>query len=348
MTAIEQPRLPEQQRILANSMLYRLGGKATLDYAIVGNARLSEYADFDETNFADLKARFADNPHVALASARESLMAIGTDTRLTEGQRSSRLDRYMDAYFDLTLMLDHEIYPDTQPGRPMGGMLNYIPDGFVDMGRSPSSREEIRVDKEDWLNKNREELKRIFSLEQDPDYGRLSPAEKEQHIAERLAWRVHNSIRYNRERAAGYKAHGAVDLQPLMFGVCRHQALAFQVLAQTVGLESRIMKCDVAYGSGEKGPHVANAVRIGHDWVLYDVTAPRKGYQNDQPYWKADIMRIPPPDYWRDKEVFDNGADGKRHRKYVLSNGNSWRVARHKQPSQPPRIHRPTHLPYNR
>jgi len=54
--------------------------------------------------------------------------------------------------------------------------------------------------------------------------------------------------------------------------VCRHQALYVQVLLQSLGLTSQLLKCNLDGYS-----HVANLLRIDNKWHVLDVTNPEKG-----------------------------------------------------------------------
>jgi|GEM_PF-4390048 len=122
--------------------------------------------------------------------------------------RSSRLDRYLDAYCSLTVKLDHIAFPPTKPGEIQSGVPEYVPDGFNDLGHerpwndSPREREMLHVDKTALLKKYRGTLKELFSR----DYSGMSPARKEGLMAEFLAHEVYFSLRseqYNMGKQQG-------------------------------------------------------------------------------------------------------------------------------------------------
>lgn len=321
MKSPEEVRFPEQQRVLANSMLRHLGAKATLDYIHMPGQRYPMHAQFDERDFEHLRDRFVRQPQQTLAKARESLMAINTDNRLSENQRSSRLDRYMQAYFNLVLTLDHAVFPNTPLGRCIQGSLHYIPDGYIDMGRNPGAREQISIDKAKIFDKHYYELKELLSV----DFSNMDVASQEACLADNLSYLVANKMRYNKKVVQ--RMNGIVPLHSMNEGVCRHQALEFQVLAQAIGLQSRIMKCQATFDDQGPGGHAVNVVRTGDRWTLYDISVPEKGYRGKSAYWDAGIMDVPDPRYWRDGETFEKEASqGSHYRKYVVDDSNYWRI----------------------
>lgn len=323
MKSPEAVKFPEQQRVLANSMLHHLGARATLDYIHMPGQRYPMHAQFDEKDFVHLRDRFTRQPQQTLASARESLIAINTDNRLSENQRSRRLDRYMEAYCNLVLTLDHTVFPDTLPGRRNQGSLHYIPDGYIDMGRSPGAREQISVDKAKIFEKHYHELKELLSN----DYSSMDAAAQESLLADSLSYLVTNKMRYNEKSVQRMK--GIVPLHSMNEGVCRHQALEFQVLAQAIGLQSRIIKCHAKFDDGDPGSHAINVVQTGDRWQLYDISVPEKGYRGHSAYWRAGIMEVPDPTYWRDGETFEKKASQESHyRKYVVDDSNYWRIVK--------------------
>lgn len=267
--------LSVQENTLATAMLHKMGN-ATVRYALRNGNRYLDHQPVSEQGFSQLVTEFHRDPKDSLAWARESLMAISQDDRLTEKQKSDRLDRYLDAYTELTLKLDHEAFPPSDTIQT--GVPDYIPDGFVDMGGKDSmdhtarTREMVKVDKGAVLEKYKPLLKDVFSH----DYEGQSSTQKKKAMVAKLYWGVYREINYNKDHAE--KMRGVVNLGSVSEGVCRHIALTFQVLAQAAGLTSKLLKCDMVLDQGRgnviAGRHAANVVRINHEWYLVDPTNP--------------------------------------------------------------------------
>jgi hypothetical protein len=309
MTTAVQEQLSVQERALAYAMLHRIGD-ATIRFAMDGSGERRHTLSFTGNDYDNLKNVFAANPTTALAWARRSLVAISTDTRLSEADRSSRLDRYLDAYTDLTLRLEHNAFPASPTVRR--GLPHYIPDGYVDLGKYESlqaargSREQIWVDKRTIFEKYKPTLKKIFSH----DYSGMSLSDSKLHMASTLALAVYTELPYSQAARAGddYIGDQRVRLSELTEGVCRHQALVFQVLGQAVGLAMRVAKGELSYtdnrGIRHTSRHTTNLLQINGQWSLYDATNPDFFQKpNGVREWRPGRHAIdgpPPPDGQKD------------------------------------------------
>lgn len=281
ISGLQEAPLTVQENALAYSMLHSLGN-VTVNFAMAepGADRLHRIGMLSAGDLGRLTASFAADPKERLAWARESLFAINQDTRLSDHDRGRRLDRYLDAYSDLTVKLDRAAFPPTPLGVVNEGIPDYIPDGFIDMGRERSrdaahrDREQIGVDKHEILTKYRPLLREIFAT----DYSGMSPGEKKLRMAKRIGVGIWEDMTDHDKVAALAPGEslpspdlggGKVRLSQLPEGVCRHKALVFQVLAQAVGIKSAVIKARL---NGQR--HAANMIRVDKKWYIYDVSQP--------------------------------------------------------------------------
>lgn len=266
-----QEVLTRQESTIGHAMLRQMGD-ATIQFALNQSGdRVHSLPAFTDTDFQDLTAEFAQRPKETLAWARESLFAIHTDDRMTPAEKEKRLDRYVDSYIDLTLKLDHAVYPNDSTVKV--GIPDYIPDGFIDMGKYESKdpaerkREQIWIDKAAILERYKSTLTDIFST----DTTGFSSEKKQLMMASKLAKQLYFDmpVADTGRDGSDYLGGDKVKLSELSEGVCRHRALAFQVLGQAVGLNIKTAK---GYVGGER--HVANMLEVDGDWYIYDATKP--------------------------------------------------------------------------
>lgn len=317
-------RLSLQESTLASAMLHKLGD-ATIRYTLQGGDRIHTAPRVDREDLSQLTEEFARDPKESLAWVRESLIAISEDNRLSEPEKSSRLDRYLDAYADLTLKLDHEAFPPSESIQV--GIPEYIPDGFVDMGGEASthigkrSREMIKVDKAAIFDRYKPLLKNMFSR----NYEGLSSDQKKRAMFTELNWGVFNEIPYN----ADHGMKGVINLGEVSEGQCRHIALTFQVLAQAVGLTSRLLKCNSFIedeeGKLQGGRHAANMVRVNSKWFILDPTNPDYERKNGSFEGKLGIVPIDRPPQKGESRSYEHTMhySGKR-RRYITHNDAYW------------------------
>ena len=289
MPDVLQPyELSLQQRVLAWGMLRQVGNAATsfiLDQNGIRRHQIPRLTAFDMER---LEASFAIDPKESMAMARESLFAIYEDSRLDAPTRTDRLERYYDAYTELIIHLDHATFPPTPEGHVSVGLPVYIPDGFVDMGGDSSlvpdwrDREQIVVDKLGLLKKYKQFLIDVFST----DYESHTLSYKKRHIVSRIALEVYRSLPY--DHSDKYLGGGQVALSTLNEGVCRHQALVFEVLCQAAGIKSQILKTQM-----DGSRHAANAVRVDGVWYIVDATNPDYVLTSDGQYhWRPGAYAI--------------------------------------------------------
>jgi hypothetical protein len=273
--------------VLANAML-RDAGRLTVDYDVTtSGVRAQSGSHLPAGAMTALAAKFRTDPKDCLAHVRRNLHAIAGDTRLSPVERHERLERYLDAALSLSLTLDHIAFPPDPEGVVRSGVPTYVPDGLSDMGGESSlddasrHRERIRVEKAAIFRQCRPVLLSI-----------LEKQSSKRDAVERIARFVFDRVRYNLDCPA-MRANGASilleDVIAAGEGVCRHQALVTQTLLQTLGITSRLMKCQF-----DSIGHACNLVRIDNDWYLLDVTNPNQNV--DRSFASAYLEPIPERD----------------------------------------------------
>lgn len=106
---------------------------------------------------------------------------------------------------------------------------------------------------------------------------------------------VYKNMPYNstgKKHEAQYgRSIGLHEVVDHKLATCRHHALMTQVLQQSFGITSRLMKSNVEYSNGNGGAHVNNLERIEGQWYLLDSTSPEL-----QPDGTGKIFIKPLPD----------------------------------------------------
>jgi hypothetical protein len=252
-------------------------GNATTDYQPDTNGikTLNRISPIDTGMLAE---KFQKDPSRCLAFARNNLLAIMQDTRLSKTEKLERLSRYLDAHFALQLKLDHAAFPADDKIRY--GVPDYIPDGLSDMGSDstidPSDRfrEKIRVGKEEIFQLAKPLFTDIFSH----DFTNWTPEKIKRFIVDRIGVFIYNEMPYHEKQDPFPNPSHSVTLVSAHrdhLAVCRHHAMYGQVLLQACGITSRLLKCNVDFHNGRgSGGHVANLVRIQGKWHLVDYTNP--------------------------------------------------------------------------
>lgn len=270
-----------QERVLAYAMLHKIKDHV-IRYTIDGPYRKHDKAG--DSEIAQLVQKFRSNPKNYLGYGRLNLFAIQRDPNIASSEKQDRLSRYIDAFTTLQIKLDRMAFPPSP--EVIRRVPKYVPDGLTDMGSDDDldpkmrDREKIRVDKRKIFIQAKKLLQEIYSmdisrlnLEKPDDLGKLK-----KYIIERIAHFVYTEMPYdyknmNPARDA-LRSVGVDEFFKQHLAVCRHHALYAQVLMQMFGLTSRVLKCDVQFGSTNAGPHVCNLVRINNQWHLLDVTNP--------------------------------------------------------------------------
>jgi hypothetical protein len=323
-------QLPLQERALANGMLHSELNKIS-SYKDTPQGRIHS-TDFDGQDFKSLVEKFKNNPKDCLAVARENLLSIKKDTRLSHNEQVDRIKRYLDAYFNLQIKLDHEAFPPSE--QVIKGIPDYIPDGLSDMGSDPSiqpglrTREKLRVNKQEIFEQSKEFFFSIFSY----DFSSLPPQEKNERIKKFIAKRtglyVYKTLSYDHkdEGLPMFSTHstplsGYADRK---LAVCRQQALYTQVLLQAFGLTSRLVKSDVSFNGKNFGPHVNNAVRIEGKWYVMDTTNPEQINLQQSDIF---IKPVPETDIDLNKNVYKwSFANAFGTREYITRNNMHYRI----------------------
>lgn len=320
------PSLTLQQEALATAMLHRVGNAAT-NFTLRDGYRVHENPDFSSQDFGTLISDFRRDPKESLAWARESLFNITTDPRLSVAEKDDRLDRYLDAYFGLIIELDHRAFPETSPGEISEGVPSYIPDGFVDMGGESEQdprfrgREMIWVDKASILQKYKPFVKALFTDE----IASMSLQQRKSTMFAHIAKEVYFSMPYKGMDLGG----GLVELSKVDGTVCRHHALVFQVLAQTLGLKSQVLKSYVSYDGGYTEKHSTNMIRVDNQWHILDPTSPDYIQKADgSREWRPAVFRIDsPPNKGESKRWIVETKHGKQKRTYLSHDEMYWFIA---------------------
>jgi hypothetical protein len=277
---IEQARnLSLQEKVLARGMFLKKNN-AVSDYSN-GNDGVKRINDnFTETDYINLSNEFVKNPRETSLFAINNILSVMGDSRLLESARTDRVKRYTDAYLNLIIKLDHNGCIN-QIDKVHKGIPKYVPDGLSDMGSDPDlndlnrNRERIRVDKEKIFKTDKQLLYKIFTKGEFLDAGDVN---FQRMAVEKVANYVYENIRYdyNNEMTPFNfgKSLPLSNFSEKKLGVCRHQAMLTQVLLQTLGVDVRLMKCNVGFDNGFKEPHANNLVKIEDNRYLLDVTNP--------------------------------------------------------------------------
>ncbi len=220
--------------------------------------------------------QFREYPVLSQALCRLNLIRLSKDPAINEADHETIMRLFIEAYLNLVLQLDHRAFPAREL---IEGMPNYIPDMFTDFGMDP--REEDR----DW-EKYCVAKQDVFNIHADTLFRILTTDMTKVETVERLALAVRRKRTYAEPTDIARNGDGILPKEALeMFqvtvsvqarhdvgiGVCRHDALDFQVLAQIAGIESRVLPCTYEE-AGESGYHLVNLVRIKGRWFIVDVT----------------------------------------------------------------------------
>lgn len=291
------PDFSLQERVLAYAMLHEIKDHV-IRYTIDGPYRISKKAH--DSEIAELVEKFRKDPKDCLAYARLNLFALQKDSKASRIEIQDRTSRYIDAFAKLQIKLDRMAFP---PSKTIHKRVpKYIPDGLTDMGGDDEldpklrGREKIRVDKRKIFEQAKKLLQEIYSM----DISRLNLenpqdlAKLKKYIIERIAHFVYSEMPYDYKNMNPApdpeRSVGVDEFFKQRLAVCRHHALYTQVLMQMFGLTSRLLKCDLQFGSTNAGPHACNLVRINTEWHLLDVTNP------DSDHGRGEIFMRPIPE----------------------------------------------------
>lgn len=277
------PPLSLQEKALAYGMLYQKKNVLT-DYSFdKKGVKILQHANLGKDGLKTLVDKFRFDPKDCLAMARENLFSIMKDPRLSHEEKTERLSRYLDAYFELQIYLDRQAFPPSD--KVFQKVPAYVPDGLSDMGSEPSaepdfrSREKLRVNKHKVLVQSKDLFISVFSH----DFSNIPNEERsgatKKYIADQVGLYVYHVLPYDYHGQAVYeKGHSVpiANFRETQLAVCRQQALYTQILLQAFGLTSRLVKTDISFNNGVAGAHANNLVRINNKWFVLDVTNPEK------------------------------------------------------------------------
>lgn len=265
-----------QELVIAEGMLNNNPANTTEYKVDTDGSKLVQA--MDEARFGELASKFRDNPKDNLGYGRANLMAIQKDKNLPKGEIEQRVQRYLDAFLDLQIKLDRVAYPPDDMLRNF--IPSYVPDNLTDLGGDPQidpawrSREKIRVNKTEIFKLARPLFDKVFSS----NIEGMELSEWKRRVIKETNDFVYTNMPYNRTKPIRSSALGRSIRMDEVFdqrlAVCRHHALMAQVLLQSFGLTSRLLKCNADFGSGHSGRHAANLVRVDYRWYVLDVTNP--------------------------------------------------------------------------
>lgn len=286
-----------QELILAEAILTKKKD-AVVDYTkkgFLGGRRVNKN-QLKAENSDLLIEEYRKDPIGSIEILRDNMLLILGDKKLKKEEKNLRFDRYLDAYFGLIIKLDNKAFKETN-GTVLNGIPDYIPDGLSDMNGDPRInsadryfREKIRVNKVGLFNQTRDCFSDVL---RNSDLVNMDKKLLETYILKRVMFEVINQIKYdhNKEIEGFDKSQSIVLGQyvDLKLGVCRHQALLAQVLFQSFGLDSRLVKGDWSSDVHQGGKHAFNLVKTGNKWNLIDITSSSKQYYFIQPINELDI-----------------------------------------------------------
>ena len=283
---------PPQEQALALGMLY--GTTPVVEYDVFGNKRFHRNSHLSDNEFDGLVAEFHIDPFSKLENGRNNLLAILGDEKEAPRERERRASRYTDTYLDLNIKLDRAAFPPDD--RVIQAVPGYIPDGLSDMGgdgntdNESRSRERIRINKKELFKQAQPLFKKVLTIQETEG---KDTDEWESDVVSEVMDFVYTSMPYNfgvSENAESVM-YGTVmlsDIADQKLAVCRHHALVTQVLLQSLGITSRLMKSYASFDGMPPGAHANNAVEIDGKWYLLDTTNPESGTDGKpKPYIKA-------------------------------------------------------------
>jgi len=239
---------------------------------------IAKKATFAEVDMNGLAQEYGKNPLEFIKK-----MQTRTHERVLimkkDGESEAEIKRVVGEFLEVQVLLDHMAFPPDDTVKK--GVLPYLPDGLSDMGsdneidNTKRTREKIRIDKQKTFENSIDLFYQIMTTQFSP-----AATEKNKHLwmTKMVAAYIHNKIKYDyQDELARISMPGqsvliglAAHEDDLKLGVCRHHALDTQVVLQSLGVDSRLMKSDL----DALGAHVNNLVHIESDWYLLDTTNP--------------------------------------------------------------------------
>lgn len=286
-------------------------------------------------DLVNLIRNYREDPKKATGLVRVNLINLVKNHTVSEKDRRDLLEKYLKAYLALLPKLDLFAFPAGSVDEVYKGVPAYIPDGLSDMGgqahvdQTYRSREKIRVRKKESHQLALPSfLEAIWSLKKTS----LSPSSEEvkKYLIKTVMVEIYKNMKYD-VRNLALNLVGSLPLDHFSnsnepSAVCRHIALETQIRLQALGLESRLLKCNM-----DNVPHVANLVRIQGKWYLIDTTNP-EFYPGDDRFVRPYIREISSSsdlnqDWFLDRwHRNDEGAIVKRTVKYTPRTNMYYRI----------------------
>jgi len=342
----ELPKSSLAQRLLLRAMIdgYSIDTnvvdkacKQAITYTMSpGEAKKLQFVELSLAEYQRLITNFRKEPKQACAIVRQNLINIARDEVIPEADRKERLQRYLEGYLELISTLDNNAFPPDSRTTVHSGVPSYIPDGLSDMGSDHTidqrlrSREKIRVVKRESYKKALPDLlDAIWNLRN----SKVDPAsdEAKEYLAKHVLTVVKMKMPYDHKNYAVMPRTRSIGLHEFVdtgdaVSVCRHIAMESQIRLQALGIESRLLKCDL-----DGGGHVANLVRINHRWNLADPTNPEADPKNEK-FGRAFIRPIQLSEVPNQSWQFDvyrrdaNGALSTKKYSYMSRNNMYYRI----------------------
>jgi hypothetical protein len=314
-----KPNLNVQELALARAM-YEHDESLVTQYKQLDNDTKEVYK-LDESLWPELVKEYYDDQKDFLGYGRLNLLAINKDKKISPPERRERVSRYLDALLSLQIKLDHEAFPADHKIRSFVPM--YVPDGLKDYGQDPNSKPEYRNREKILVNKENifKNFKPLFQEIFFQDWGNLDLESWKQYVVKRTAIEVYNKMPYNYGEANKFQRPGETitisDVVEKKLSVCRHHALMTQVLLQTFGITSRLLKCKVNFegDSNDLSSHAANLVRVDYKWYLLDSTNPDSVEGGD---YQVFMKQIPEKEIDLNRNIYTWSLERKKNKKKFI------------------------------
>ncbi len=279
--------LSTQEAALAFAMMHD-SKTNIIDYSIGDGYKYVN--SMNESELPELASKFKNNPKDCLGYARTNILNIKRNKPDHKEDLDKRVARYVEAFLDLQIKIDKEAYPPDDVVRNF--VPTYIPDNLTDMGSDGrvnpferGSREKIRVNKKEIFDKAKDFIIGLYEV----DTTNMNLNDWKKFVIKNVAKFVYDSMPYNHSnqmpKAINNRSIRLEEIVEQKLAVCRHHALVTQVLLQSFGLTSRLLKCDLDLQDGTGfGPHAANLVRIDFEWYILDSTNPQRLVDHGEVY----------------------------------------------------------------
>jgi len=128
--------LPFPRQVLTYGMAHHNPDVAVSNRLVDG----AVYGNFPtvDTDIATLVNNFSANPIGYLGHGRNNILRITIDPFLSDHEKDLQAGKYLQALFELNVILDRQAFPPTIPTNAVfQGVPDYLPDGFSYLGPDP-------------------------------------------------------------------------------------------------------------------------------------------------------------------------------------------------------------------